>query len=808
MSIATSCAAMIGLAIFQTGAASPDRDYPVRPVPFTSVEITGGFWAPRLETNRRVTVPAVLRKCEETGRIANFARAGKLEPGGFRGRPYDDSDVFKAIEGASYSLALRPDPQLASTLDAIIRKVAAAQEPDGYLYTARTLGVNDDFTGPTRWSNLRQSHELYNAGHLYEAAVAHSQATGRHELLDIARRNADLICRTFGPGAAQRHDVPGHEEIEIGLVKLYRATGEARYLQLARYFVDQRGREAGRGSRYGEYAQDHAPLIEQREAVGHAVRAGYFYAGVADIAALTGEPGYAAAIDRLWQDIVSRKMHLTGGIGARRDGEAFGGAYDLPNESAYLETCAAIANALFNYRMFLLHGDGRYIDVLERVLYNGFLSGVGWSGDVFFYPNPLACDGRTPFNQGTLGRAAWFNCACCPVNVVRFLPSIPGFAYAVQGDSVFVNLYAAGRAKIDVAGQTVRLTQETDYPWDGRIRLRVEPAHSAAFAIRLRIPDWVEGRPVPSDLYRYLDASKQPWTLTCNGQRLSTDVVSGYATVQRTWSAGDTIELNLPMAIRRVVANERVAADRGRVALERGPIVYCVEACDHGGHVSQLVLPDSARLTSGWLAGLTGGVVALNGDAIATRIGPKGDIVQERVRLTAIPYFAWAHRQVGEMAVWLPREVGVARPIPRPTLASTATVSASHTWQSDTAAAVNDQVEPRSSNDATIPRFTWWDHHGTNEWVVLSWPRPTQVRAVSVYWFDDAERGACRVPKRWRVLYRAGENWRPVVGASAAGVARDGYNPCTFEPVQTDALRIEVELRAGFSGGILELKID
>ncbi len=427
------------------GAATPD--YPYQPVPLNQVVIREGFWLPRFETNRLVTVWADFRKSEETGRISNFARAGKLEEGPFRGIPFDDSDVFKIVEGAAYTLATHPDPKLDTYLDGLIAKMAAAQEPDGYLYTARTLGFTNGMTGPTRWSNLAHGHELYNVGHMYEAAVAHFAVTGKRALLDVARKNADLIDKTFGPAPDQLKGVPGHQEIEIGLCKLYRATGETRYLDLAKFFIDMRGRSDLRGKVFGPYCQDHIPVVQQTEAVGHAVRAGYLYTGMADVAALTGDRALIAAIDALWENVVSKKMHLTGGIGARRSGEAFGDNYELPNETAYLETCAAIANALWNQRMFLLHGDAKYIDVLERIIYNGFLSGISLSGDQFFYPNPLACDGRFRFNHGDLVRSPWFGCSCCPVNVVRFIPQIASFTYAQRDETVYVNLSSPAKPR-------------------------------------------------------------------------------------------------------------------------------------------------------------------------------------------------------------------------------------------------------------------------------------------------------------------------------------------------------------------------
>ncbi len=478
-------------------AAAPPHDYKIAPVPLVDVRFTDTFWSPRLETNHRVTVWYDFRKCEETGRIDNFAKAGRLTPGDFRGIFFDDSDVFKVIEGASYALAKHPDAKLDKYLDELIAKIAAAQEPDGYLYTARTLRPDNPpiGSGKTRWSNLAASHELYNVGHLYEAAVAHYQATGKRTLLDVAIKNANLIDTVFGPGG--RHDVPGHEEIEIGLVKLFRTTGDERYLKLAKFFIHQRGHAHGR-KLYGPYAQDHVPLVEQTEAVGHAVRAGYLYAGAADVAALTGDEALRQALERIWQNVVSKKLAITGGLGAVAAARPSATTIELPNAESYNETCAAIAGALWNHRMFLLEGDARYIDVLERIVYNGFLSGVSLSGDRFFYVNPLACDGRSRFNQGTMGRSPWFTVSCCPVNVVRFLPSMAGYVYASRQDTVYVNLYIGGSATIRLPDNTLRLSQRTEYPWQGRVELTVEPEKPGGFELRLRIPGWATARRCPA----------------------------------------------------------------------------------------------------------------------------------------------------------------------------------------------------------------------------------------------------------------------------------------------------------------------
>jgi uncharacterized protein len=805
--------AVTAVFLFGSGshAALAQGDYPIQPVPFTDVRIDGGIWASRIKTNREVTVGYNFRKCEETGRIANFAVAGGLQRGGFQGIFFNDSDVFKVIEGAAYCLAGAPDVQLDKYLDEVIRKIAAAQEADGYLYTARTINdPNYDYPGrQERWSHLASGHELYNVGHLYEAAVAHWQATGKRSLLDVALKNADLVCQVFGPEANQRVDVPGHEEIEIGLVKLYRATGDDKYLRQAKFFVDMRGR-ADKRPTYGAYCQDHQPVVEQAEAVGHAVRAGYLYAGMADLAALTADQNYLRAIDRIWENIVSRKLYLTGGVGSSPHGEAFGENYELPNQTAYNETCAAIAQAMLNHRMFLLHGDGKYIDVLERILYNGFLAGISLGGDQFFYPNPLACDGVTPFNQGVLGRSPWFDCSCCPVNIVRFVPAITGFAYATRDTSVYVNLFVEGSGKLQVSGTQVTLQQQTRYPWDGRVRIAIQAPQATEFALHVRIPGWVAGRPVPSDLYRYESTDDRTYALRVNGESVveTTPVEKDYAVVRRRWQNGDVVELELPLPVRTVVAHDAVTANRGRVALERGPIVYCLEAVDNDGSVSDLVLPPAAELKPEDRPDLLGGVTVITGNAQRAVRAEDGSMSLQPTSITAIPYYAWAHRQLGEMAVWVARDPSVARTRPRPTLASQSRVSASHVWQADTTSALNDQIEPESSIDHAIPRHTWWDHRGTTEWAQYDFPSSATVRSVEIYWFDDTGRGQCRVPQSWRLLYRDGDAWKPADNLDAYSVQKDRFNRVRITPVETTALRLEVQLPREFSAGVLEWRVE
>ncbi|MGZ5469804.1 MAG: glycoside hydrolase family 127 protein, partial [Candidatus Aminicenantales bacterium] len=638
-------------------------------------------------------IPAIFKKCEETGRIDNFAIAGGLMKGEYKGERYNDTDVYKTIEGASYSLMVHPDPALDHYLDGVIAKIAAAQEPDGYLYTPRTAspGKIQPGTGAERWAELAVSHELYNAGHLYEAAAAHYLATGKRALLDVAIKNADLVVRTFGPEPAKRQGFPGHQEIELALVKLYRLTGQAAYLDLAKYFLDQRGRgltlkQYPPGNRFAIYndadqIQAHKPVLEQDEAVGHAVRLTYMASAMADIAALTGDKAYADAVSRLWENVVGKKMYLTGGIGSRHDRERFGANDELPNLTGYLETCASIGMAFWNQRMFLLTGDSAYLDVMERVMYNGVLSGVSLDGTLFFYPNPLESDGRYKFNKGRAGRAPWFGVACCPGNMSRFLPSVPGYVYAVKGDILYVDMFVAGEAKVDLAGRAVGIRQETRYPWDGKIRLTIDPGGKGPFALHVRIPGWAQNRPVPSDLYRYEEAGGGKVSIRVNGKAVPMNMDKGFARIRRAWKKGDVVEVSLPMEARRVIANPAVADDEGFVAVERGPIVYCAEAPDNGGRALNIVLTDKTLLKADDRPDLLGGVTVLAGDALAAdpvdvertgelkskdaaaddeeeappssrrRLAPGAELKPHR--LVLIPYNAWAHRGDGEMSVWL-----------------------------------------------------------------------------------------------------------------------------------------------------------
>ncbi|MCL4811872.1 MAG: glycoside hydrolase family 127 protein [Vicinamibacteraceae bacterium] len=792
-----------GSPLAQAPAPRPPRDYPVQPVPFTSVHLDDHFWRPRIDINREDTIPFAFQMCEQTGRVNNFIRAArvlrgeKLEDTKPPGYPFDDSDVFKVIEGASYALSVHPDPKLDAYLDDLIAKIGAAQEKDGYLYTTRTIDPKHPhpWAGPERWVLEKDdSHELYNLGHLYEAAVAHYQATGKRSLLDIALRTADLLTETFGPG--KKAIWPGHQNTEMGLVKLYRVTGEPRYLELAKFMLDVRGPDGDKGAGR-EYNQSHQKVIEQTEAVGHAVRATYMYSGMADVAALTGDTSYLAASDRIWENVAGTKLYITGGIGATGRGEAFGGPYELPNMTAYNETCAAIGNDYWNHRLFLLHADAKYIDVMERTLFNGLISGVALDGKTFFYPNPLESNGQHE-------RSPWFGVACCPGNVTRFLASVPGYLYATEGDTLYVNLFAQGSADITLgSGRKVKVAQQTRYPWEGDVRLTVTPESEGRFAMKIRIPGWARNEPVPSDLYRFLDTHDAPPALSVNGEPVTVALEKGYTTIERTWKAGDVVMLQLPMPVRRLVAHPKVEADRDRVAFQRGPIVFALEWPDnHGERVRNLVLASDPRLETTFRADLLNGVQVVTGDALSLAYDAKGAVTKTPVRFTAIPYHAWANRGRGQMVVWMPTRESLARPAPFPTLATRATVTASGGRAPNM---VNDGEQPQASDD-NASAFVFAPPREGGPWIEYAFDAPTTVSEVSVYWFAERERGRVKLPASWRLLYKDGEVWKPVE-ATEFGVAADRFNRTTFTPVTTRGLRIEVTPQPQATAGINEWKV-
>ena len=645
-------------------AHAQHKDYPIQGVPFTQVKLTDNFWLPRIKINHTVTIPASFERCESTGRVKNFEMAAAKSGKFCTIYPFDDTDIYKTIEGASFSMALYPDKAMDDYIDSLIVKIRNAQEPDGYLYTARTINPNEThaWAGKRRWEKERElSHELYNSGHLYEAAAAHYQATGKRNLLDIALKNADLVCSVFGQD--KLHVAPGHQVVEMGLVKLYRITGKKEYLETAKYFIEERGHYAGYNTnskdpwQNGAYWQDHVPVVQQTEAVGHAVRAGYLYSAIADIAALTDDKKFLQAIDTIWNNVVSRKLYVQGGVGAIGSGERFGDNYELPNSTAYNETCAAIANVYWNHRMFLLHGESKYIDVLEKTLYNGLISGVGMDGKSFFYTNAMEIKNTFHHNDMEATRSGWFPCSCCPTNVTRLIPSIPGYVYGVKENNIFINLFVAGTASVNINKKDVQLEQHNNYPWDGKLIFKVVSKSPSTFTMRVRIPGWAQDEAIPSDLYKFNAATGKKIEIRINGKPAVYSMEKGYAVLSKTWKKGDVVEMDLPMDIRRVVANDKVGDDKGKVALQRGPIMYCAEWPDNKGMVSNIVLPDNVSLTSEYKPDLLNGVTILKGEVSAIHVNSDTDVSTGRQPFIAIPYYAWAHRGKGEMIVWFPTKV-------------------------------------------------------------------------------------------------------------------------------------------------------
>jgi DUF1680 family protein len=624
-------------------------DYPIIPVDFTHVKIQSGFWQSRVNTVCNVTIPHSFQKCEETGRIDNFIFAGGIKEGKFRGRfGFDDSDVFKIMEGAAYSLMLEPDPAMEAYLDTLVGYISAAQEEDGYLYTAWTLKANEynefaccSYSDEGRFVGTSVlSHEFYNAGHMYEAAVAHYLATGKSSFLDVAIKNADLIydvCINQG-----KNYTPGHQEIEIGLVKLFRVTGNEKYLSLAKHLLDIRST----GAEGSMYSQSHIPVIEQREAVGHAVRANYMYTAMADVAALTGDPAYLDAIDGIWKNVVSKKLSVTGAVGASRHGEAYGGNYDLPNQP-YNETCAAIANVYWNHRMFLLHGEAKYIDVLERSLYNGLISGISLDGMLFFYPNTLQHDGVTPFNQGHTGRAPWFDCSCCPSNLSRFIPSVGAYAYATRAEDVYINLFINSSADLETENGLLVIRQSSDYPWEGNIRIEVLNEKPVSANLRIRIPGWLTNKPIPSDLFRYTDPPDTKPEISLNDEKPEYVSENGYAVLKGDWQKGDVLEILFPMEFKRIVAHDSVKAKTGLAAFEYGPILYCAESIDNGEDVLDIMPSADSPINVSFEPDLLQGVNVITAGG---SIDQNGKTVEREVRL--IPYYTWSHRGNSKMTAW------------------------------------------------------------------------------------------------------------------------------------------------------------
>ena len=615
------------------------------PVNFSQVEVTDSFWKGRMQTVATKTLDACILYTEnKTGRIRNFEKAAKRE-GQHEGIYYDDSDVYKALEAIAYSLKTHPNPQLERKADAWIAKIAAAQLPDGYLNTYYTLTGLDK-----RWTDM-EKHEDYNGGHLIEAAIAYHNTTGKQQLLQVAIRFVDHIDSLFR--LQNKPWVSGHQEIELALMRLYHHTQNRKYLTLAQWFLQNRGRGYGKGVIWDQwkdpdYCQDRIPIKEQKEITGHAVRAMYMYTGAADVAAVTTDSGYVKAMHTIWEDVVHRNMYITGGIGAQGKNEGFGVDYDLPNESAYCETCASVGMVFWNQRMNMLTGDSKYIDVLERSLYNGALDGLSLEGDRFFYGNPLA-------SFGNHSRKEWFGTACCPSNIARLVASVGNYIYASSKDALWVNLMIGSSVSVPVGKEQLKVEMKTAYPWKGNTTLTIEQAPKNTYELRIRIPGWLEA-PVSGGLYHYSNKSEaKGLQLLLNGKPVHFETNNGYAVVKRVWKKGDQLVLITPMEVRQVKSRPELKQNKDRIALQYGPLVYCVEGADNVGSVWNFILPDQAAYTVQFQPQLLGGVntIGFNGKVMQVTADGK-DIKLMDKTIHAIPYFAWNNRGAGEMQVWLP----------------------------------------------------------------------------------------------------------------------------------------------------------
>lgn len=815
MAVAALCCAV--------GLAQDEPKQAMRAVPFTEVKLTDNFWAPRIEANRVVSVPHNIRWCEtETGRIDNFKIAAGLQDGKFSGIYFDDSDVYKIVEGFAYSLAAHPDPELKKKADEWISYFGKAQQDDGYLMCYFIIEKPDE-----KWTNLASMHELYCAGHMAEAAVAYQRATGDDAFLKISRAFLDLICRRYGPNEGQLKNVAGHEEIELALVKAYQLTGDRKYLDEAKFFIDIRGVEEGREKGlFGEYCQDMKPVREQTEIVGHAVRAMYLYCGATDVAGYFQDAELMAAMRRIFTNLTRNKMYITGGIGSSRHNEGFEENFKLPNADAYCETCAAIGMLFWSHRMNLATGEAAFADVMERSAYNGFMSGYGLNGDSYFYVNPLE-------SRGDHHRQPFFGCACCPSNVIRALPSMPGYVYATTeseaaakagsgDDTVVINMFVEGKATVELGDKIVELEQQTRYPYDGKVFIRAtakmkdEKAALTPYFVKTRVPEWSG-----------LDRAEDGYAVRAISPKKASNVFA----------------LDFPTPVVRMVANPQVEADQNRVALQRGPLVYCFEQVDNPGvRVDRIILAKDPQFKvvtrKNFIA--DGRVNEATKDAASRTV----DVITCKdvngTTLTAIPYCVWDNRAAGRMSVWV-RQAGLDsteaeyakeenwtdangdpilyKPLDADVLTddipeipgADIEFDGSNTADSrSTLDATNQSKAPKGSDDVSSPRATWWDNKGSNEWFEYSFAKPRKLTSTTVYWFDDEPFGGCRVPQSWKFVYQepGSDEWKEVKTNDEYSCDPDRDVVVKFEEINASKVRIQVELQDDFSGGILRWVVE
>ena len=798
-------------------------DYPLKPVPFNQVEMTSDFWRPRLETQRQTLVPFAFERTqpgvEHLQAARDFLANKKVED--HRAHRFIDSDLYKVMEGAAYLLQLRSDPELEKQIDELAEVIAGAQHENGYLYPSHTTGVGKakNMMGDKPYTFIVHSHELYNVGHLYEAAIAYYRATGKKKLLDVVEKSAQHINKVIFEGDPDYNDgepirqAPGHQEMELALVKLYRVTGKQLYLDMARKFLEIRGVTYvpdGEGVMAPTYAQQHAPVIEQQEAVGHAVRATYLYSAMADVGTLTGEPAYGKALDRIWGNITNTRMHITGGLGAVHGIEGFGPQYELPNADAFNETCAAVGNVLFNYRMFLLHKDAKYLDVAEVALLNNVLAAVNLTGNRFFYVNPLEADGKYPFNHGTAGRAPWFGTACCPSNMARLVPQVPGMTYAHDENNLYITFFAESRTEVALHGTTVQIAQQTAYPNDGEIHVTINPERPAKFRLLLRIPAWAQDRFVPGDLYRYADSLVPPIQLQVNGQTVSQHIEQGFMSIEREWRAGDRVMLHLPMPVRVTECHPAVRANRKRLALTRGPFVLCAEGVDNGG-ATQRFFFDKMPSVSDLPIKTThvDGGSFIQAELPVQAVTASGDT--ETTKLVLTPYYAWNNRGTSSMTVWFPQEKSLAvfDPHVLPKESVFTEITGSHTAEEDTLIAIGDGRVDKWSSGNKVSRWTSRGQAGQAQWVVGRFRQSKEIRSVGVFWMDRWQ-GDVRFPQDWFLEVEQDGEWKPfeLYTTDKYETRANQFNVVhPAAPTQCDAIRINMTARKDTAVGILEVQV-
>lgn len=797
-------------------------DEVLRSIPFQQVTLQDNFWLPRLKTQKEVLVPFALDKVRPA--MDNLRKTGNYLHGVKDELPFPHrfvaSDLYKVMEGAAYLLTLEKDAKLEHTMDSIIDLIGRAQQDDGYLYESHITGVSANHEhwggggmGDKPYSWVVHSHELYNMGHMYEGAVAYYQATGKDKWLKIAEKSARHINHVFFEGDPNYNggkpvnQAPGHEEIELALVKLFHATGDSLYLNMAKRFIDIRGvtyKPEGDGVMSPSYAQQHLPVRQQTKAVGHAVRATYLYSGMADVMAQTGDRTLRPALDSIWANIVDTRMHITGGLGAVHGIEGFGPEYLLPNKDAYNETCAAVGNVMFNFRMFMAEKDAKYIDVAEVALYNNVLAGVNLEGNKFFYVNPLETDGRTAFNQGVKGRSPWFGTACCPSNIARLIPQIPGMMYAYTDDEIYCTFYAGTSTVVPLKKGKVSVTQQTEYPFDETIRFEINPeGKSQKFAMHLRIPTWAGTQFVPGKLYSYVNARPADWKLLVNGEEVEATPEKGFVTIDRTWKQGDRVELRLPMDVHFNKTLPQVEADRGRLCVTRGPLVYCAEAVDNAAMPASYVLsPEAGASVKKADSGLLKGIDFVTVKAHSVQEEGNGSLIM-------VPYYAWDNRGDDAMIVWLADNDELAKASIPVIPEYIADVTATHTFDQDDVLAMVTNGYPANSFDTSIPRWTSWPQKGKEQTVELKLKRPLKLQSLSVYWYDD--NGGVQVPKSWTMEYKENGEWKqfPIYVTDEYRVLKDQYNMVhPGEDIMAEAFRLHIVPKADAAAGILSVQIE